>query len=113
MIGNDVGRRLKTTMPALLAVVTILTVGGCSDRDLNTLQPATGDDNPVVFSDAFVWSDASVWSDAFVFSDAFVWSDAAIWSDAVTDVQPEGMATDAVLVPQAGGQPVQALACVL
>ncbi|MBD3220991.1 hypothetical protein GF314_07080 [bacterium] len=44
---------MRTVLPALLVVLSVLAVSGCSDRDVNTLQPATGEDDPVVFSDAF------------------------------------------------------------
>jgi hypothetical protein len=39
--------------PALLVLLVSLMLGGCSERDLDDLAPATAPANPVVFSDAF------------------------------------------------------------
>jgi len=51
---NDLSRRRRTVItPAILLALASLLLGGCSDRDLDTLQPATAPANPVVFSDAF------------------------------------------------------------
>jgi hypothetical protein len=44
---------MQMVIPALLVLLASLMMGGCSDRDEATLEPATAPDNPVVFSDAF------------------------------------------------------------
>lgn len=43
----------RSVSPVLLIALTSLMLGGCSERDLDTLQPATAPANPVVFADAF------------------------------------------------------------
>lgn len=37
----------------IVALVAIIAAAGCSDRDTGGLEPATGDDNPLVFTDGY------------------------------------------------------------
>ncbi|MEZ4386465.1 MAG: hypothetical protein R3D98_02570 [Candidatus Krumholzibacteriia bacterium] len=54
MKANEVGRRpLRMVLLALVVALTQLAVPGCSERDLDTLQPATAPADPIVFADTF------------------------------------------------------------
>lgn len=49
----EVGRNARTIILMLSVAAMLAILGGCSDRDLDDLEPATAPANPVVFADAF------------------------------------------------------------